>query len=174
MFTNNWKKIIASTMMGDGTVPGVTMVDYLGKSTSLYCYLSKISGATGWHKYMGTVYTSLNGASPCVCFGDGTTSPTEDDYNLSGNIITTISTTVTRSRTNDEDGVIQSAVYTITNTGSESITISEIGMFGYWYTNSSNYTTYLLERTLLDTPVTIEPGGVGQVTYNIRMNLPTT
>ena len=30
-----------------------------------------------------------------------------------------------------------------------------------------------VERTVLETPVTIPAGGVGQVTYTIRMNYPT-
>ena len=173
MFTNNWKKIVASFMTGSGTLPGAKAVSYNGASGNVYCNLSKVAGYTGFYYPMNAVRTSLNNATCGVCFGDGTASPTEDDYNLSGNIITTITATATQSRTSVEDGGIMSAVYTITNTGSESITISEIGMFSYWYTSSTAYSTFLCERSLLDTPVTIEPGGVGQVTYTIRMNYPT-
>ena len=43
------------------------------------------------------------------------------------------------------------------------------------YTGNSIYTTYpyLIERTVLESPITIPAnGGVGQVTYKIRMDYP--
>lgn len=173
MFTNNFYKIMTSTLRGDGALSGVQAVDYTGTRRNLYCYYSRAYSGMGFWTKMKTIYTSLNTASPCVCFGDGTTPPSKDDYKLSGNIISTITATVTQNTTSDEGVTVHSAVYNVSNTGSEPITITEIGMFGYWYYNSSGSSTYLLERTVLDTPVTIPAGGIGQVTYTIRMNYPT-
>ena len=61
-----------------------------------------------------------------------------------------------------------SAVLTITNNNATDITIGEVGIV---YQGSN--TAALLERTVLDSPITIPAGGVSQITYTIRMNYPT-
>ena len=68
-------------------------------------------------------------------------------------------------------------MFTLTNTGSEDFTISELGLVTYAYiTNTNGYcyeNNFLLERTVLENPITIPAnGGVGQVTYTIRMDYP--
>lgn len=105
-----------------------------------------------------------------VVIGSGSTPPTTNDYCME-NQITTVTGTVglTKSIGDNQDYASITALLTITNTGSEDITINEIGLqiktTGNW--------TYLVERTVLDAPVTIASGGVGQITYSIRMNYPT-
>lgn len=176
MFTKNFELRMISGAMRDGLLTGSKAVDYTGVEKTLYSNVSNVATSFSCDYCMGRVLTSLNTASPGVCFGDGTTPVTKNDYKLSGNIITTISTSVNKTFTSDDDngGGTLSAVYTITNTGNNAITISEIGLFNYWYhTNYSNYSTFLLERTLLDRPITIEAGGVGQVTYSISTKYPT-
>lgn len=62
-----------------------------------------------------------------------------------------------------------SSVLTITNGNDTDVTINEIGL-------NLNYTgnwAFLVDRTVLDAPLTIPAGGIGQVTYTIRMNYPT-
>lgn len=114
-----------------------------------------------------------------VIFGDGTTPPTISDYCLSGNIISGITMSSTRSATCTENAAETSVLYTITNNNTEAITIGEIGYIGYnqYYkdstSTSSNSERLLLERTVLESPITIEAGGVGQITYTLRMNYPT-
>lgn len=58
---------------------------------------------------------------------------------------------------------------TITNNNETDITIGEVGIV---YQTGSSYSV-LFERTVLESPITIPAGGVGQVTYTIRMNYPT-
>lgn len=84
------------------------------------------------------------------------------------------------AKLDDDSGTGVRVTYTLTNGGSESITITEIGWFirnismATWSTtsisngNTNNTGTYMLDRTLLDTPVTIAPGEVGQVVYELR------
>lgn len=120
-----------------------------------------------------TSYTSLGG----VVFGTGTTAPALDDYCLSGDLITTFAYTVASFTVDaDDTGVTITALYTLTNTGDDAFTIGEVGLIASTYDNSNyksaNYKC-LLERTVLDTPVTIAAGGVGQVTYTLKMNYPT-
>lgn len=109
-----------------------------------------------------------------VILGTGNTPPTYDDYKLSGDIISTFDYTVATTKTTTENGVQLSATYSITNTGTEAFTISEIGLIASTYPGSTGASyKLLLERTVLDSPVTIEPGAVGQVTYTINVNMPS-
>lgn len=123
-----------------------------------------------WFGKMTTILTSYNGYG--VVFGDGTTEVSKDDNKLSGNVITTISGTAVSQDTCDDAQAIKSTLFTITNTGTEPVTISEIGYFGA-VGFKTFYTNAMFERTLLETPVTIPPGGVGRVIYTIRLNYPT-
>ena len=67
------------------------------------------------------------------------------------------------------------AVYTITNNNAEEITIREVALHVLFYRTTSGSTNgCVIDRTVLDTPVTIPAGGVGQVEYTITFNLPTS
>lgn len=116
-------------------------------------------------RYLGTVSKSVTTSG--VVFGMSDEAPTYNDYFLKGDIITTISGSGVVTLSEDENGCEWSVVHTLVNTGENDITIKEVGYIG-------GYSKYaMLERTVLDSPVTIPPGGVGQVTYTIRMNYPT-
>lgn len=124
---------------------------------------------------MGTVETKQYGTWGSVCFGDGDTAPTIDDYCLSGTVITGISATSNVVASTEGDTNVLTATYTITNNNSTDITIKEIMLnTGYYLTSaSSSYTgSIATDRTVLDEPVTIEAGGVGVVTYTIRFDPP--
>ena len=104
-----------------------------------------------------------------VVFGDGDTPPTLGDYKLSGNIITALSAVANVARS-IENGVAKAiAVYTLTNNSNADVTIREIGAITCYNTSSG----YLVDRTVLDAPVTIPAGGIGQVVYTITFNYPT-
>jgi hypothetical protein len=105
-----------------------------------------------------------------ILFGNGDTPVTIEDYTLSGNIIDANSFTAQANRTVvfDDNGVSITAVYTITNTSGEDILFKEIGMVA----GPTGSELALIERTLLDSPVTIASGGIGKITYTIRMHYP--
>lgn len=113
--------------------------------------------------------------SSYVQIGTGTDAPTFHDYYLSGSQITTVTSTYSDNGfVSDDNGWGKSVTYTITNTGSEAFTIGEIALFYHaksW--SGGSYEYVLMDRTVLDTPLTIEAGGIGQLTYTIRMNYPT-
>lgn len=119
--------------------------------------------------------TAVNNANYCLgfVFGDGNTAPTVDDYMLSGNAVLGYNYTVTVEVIYGDEYIDYQYFYTITNTSDEAITIGEVGVFGelvlYPASGSAKYTNYMIERTAFDTPITIEPDGVGQVTYTLRM-----
>lgn len=115
-----------------------------------------------------------------VIFGDGSTHVTKSDYNLAGNHIKTLSAIVQITRSVDENGVEIKAVYSLTNTGTTDVVIAEMAMLerilsGLTTESNNNrfYFNYIIDRKVLDAPVTIPAGGVGQVTYTIRVNYPT-
>ena len=106
-----------------------------------------------------------------VVLGTGNEPPALSDYKLSGDIVTGFGSTVSFSGENagDETYSQGTAVMTITNNNETDITIGEVGIV---YQTGSSYSV-LFERTVLESPITIPAGGVGQVTYTIRMNYPT-
>lgn len=113
-----------------------------------------------------------------LLFGTDNTPPTVDDYKLAGDVITncTYSKTTTSAITEDGSEGTLTNVYTITNNNDAEITIGEIGLYSEqcWQTAYSACTSYpvLCERTALETPITIPAGGVGQITYTIKMDYP--
>lgn len=115
----------------------------------------------------------LNTSMACdeIIFGNGTTPPTREDYALSGTKVTgSLSrqdeTTATEQL---EDGIKIIRSMFVRNTGTEPVTISEVGWVAstvsYTFTNA--YGNILLDRTLLEEPVTIPAGEVGQINYSI-------
>lgn len=175
MFTRNWYKLVAVSMAGTSGLDTYKSIDGIVRDIcsqpSLIRYGYNSDGnSTPSMRYLRKWYTESAG----VVLGTGTTAPTLDDYALSGNLVNTYTYSATIKNESDENGLTTTALYTITNTGTSAITIGEIGLIADLTTNSSSATYKgLLERTVLDTPLTIEPGGVGQLTYAIRFNYPT-
>lgn len=115
-------------------------------------------------------------------FGTGNTAPTAEDSTLSGNFIPPANyacSASVKTLQNTHECLEVEAVYTITNTSAEAITIGEVfladWMGGKVNSNGSQrYCPVMLDRARLESPVTIEPGDVGIVTYTVRMNYSTT
>ena len=141
---------------------------------------SLVTTAGSSHSYTQTNANKLSTTTSHICvgastitnfhFGDGGVEPTFDDYKLSGTRITTLSGLVNRKRTQDETGITIEYNFTLTNTGTSSITIRELaymgdyGAGGYWV---------MIWRDVLDNPLTLEPNGVGQITHTVKLNYPT-
>lgn len=177
MFTRNWYKTIAKQIAYNSSY-GITFKNLNGEDMELSGDTDTIrlglntntSDVPSLHK-IRTSLTSYGG----VILGTGTTAPTIDDYALAGELITTLSYSSDVSIVSDADGVTYTGRYTISNTGESEITVGEIGLNAQLYYTSYVSTKYfgLLERTVLDEPVTIPAGGVGQITYTIKMVYPT-
>ena len=147
--------------------------------TSLFSVMS-------WGISTGTTYQSAGSnisATFGVAFGDGANPvAARSDYALSGSKISTLKGSIDSKGVSESNGVFTAnAIYTLTNTGTEEITITEVGLIGLCQgpkADSTNNTIYhvstLFDHTVLDTPVTIPAGGVGQVEYTITFNYPTS
>lgn len=168
MFTKNFYGGLWPSLVSDGTTSKQNFTDITGTVRNMY---SSSSCRISIDDSLRNVRTNVSDEG--VVFGNGDTNPTLDDYKLSGDIITTITSSYSKNTVYDEQGTTITTVYTITNTGEDAIKIGEIGLLSVLY-RATNYTaTFLIERTVLDEPITIPAGGVGQVTYAIRMEYPT-
>ena len=107
-------------------------------------------------------------------FGTGTTAATASDYNLESRLTSTQISIATPSEVSFSQGDTYheySVSFGVTNITSETITISEVGLLAAPYYASGSTTVYtLVDRTVLDTPVTIPAGQSKQITYTIRFN----
>ena len=111
----------------------------------------------------------VNNTGYGVSFGTGTTPVTMSDYSIESalgetQISVSYPNSVSYSRDNTFD--MYSVSFGVTNKTAEAITISEVGLIASPY--STNYV--LVDRTVLDTPITIPAGQSKQITYTIRFN----
>jgi len=119
------------------------------------------------------ITSTLTETSSGVAFGSGNTPPTENDhtletpiYGLSGTVNLTTEYDSTNFRFSRQ------LEYTISNNTGADVIIREIGKFVTSYTSStkgasttSNAKSFLVDRTVLDTPVTIPNGEASIVRY---------
>lgn len=88
-----------------------------------------------------------------IYLGTGNVTPTIDDYKLSGELITGL-TSQSQDTSATNNSITFSAI--ATNNTESPVTIKEIGLGGYYY-NSPNC-VFLLTRDVLATPVTLNTG----------------
>lgn len=101
-----------------------------------------------------------------LVIGDGDTPPTLNDYNLSGNIITDFTATTAISHSYENGKLTIIATYNITNTGVSAFTIRE---YGTRIRRKTSGNGAMLIRSLLETPITINPGESGVMSVKITI-----
>ena len=115
---------------------------------------------------------SITNTGTGVSFGTGTTPAVVSDYALQSTlgdtkISVSLPSKVTYSRGDTFDEY--SVSFGVTNKTSDAITISEVGLFS-WASDSSITYNFLVDRTVLDTPVTIPAHETKHIAYTIRFN----
>lgn len=176
MLLRNYYKACAYTNFGSNIADLKPLA--LDGNVSAFSYLrDDFASPSAQYPYMGRVNVgSLNYNNTGIILGSGTTPATLDDYRLENRIVAAnLTTSVDLTKSADENGAYISALITITNTTDEAVTVAECGLHtggASGSTGSAEKNFYLLDRTVLETPITIEPDGVGQITYTIRMNYP--
>ena len=171
MLTNNAYIAMISNYLSDAIIDPQLITFTNGSHATSYSNLRGLY--CPFQINSATLKTSADsGSAPYFAFGDGDATPTINDYYLSGNLITGIVSSTSTVR--KPNGVEKR--FTVTNNNSNEIIIKEICYFGPagWKSDlgSSSGSVLLLDRTVLDTPVTIPAGGVGQVVYTITFNYP--
>lgn len=89
-----------------------------------------------------------------IYLGTGNVTPTIDDYKLSGELVTGLTSQEEKTSVNN-NSITFSAI--ATNNTESPVTIKEIGLGGY-YSGSSKSCVCLLTRDVLATPVTLNTG----------------
>ena len=137
--------------------------------------VSSVSGYL-WNKMnnfaIGSIPTSYAAAG--VRIGTGVTPATADDYTLES-VITSGLTYVNPGSvavTKENGFVAVYATYTVTNTDTTAVSISEIGLFCGPEAMAS-VKPILMDRTVLEYPIVVNPGEAKPITYTIRFNYPT-
>ena len=115
---------------------------------------------------------SVNNAGYGVSFGTGTEPSTASDYALQSPLSNTQISVVAPSEVNYSRGDTfdeYSVSFGVTNNTSDAITISEVGLFSGASDSSSSY-LFIVDRTVLDAPVTIPAHQTKHIAYTIRFN----
>lgn len=102
-------------------------------------------------------------------FGKGTTPPTVDDYTMEDPYVGgefTVQCATAATGTHTEESYSISIVYNVTNTTSEDLSISEIGVFSRHISTGQYYC--LLDHTILETPVVVPAGRTVAMEYVIK------
>lgn len=119
---------------------------------------------------------NVSGSSKGIIVGSGTTPATEDDYCLENKISGLSGSVVSNITGFDTTGNNYYSILniTLTNNSASDVTVSEVGRIVNMYsagskgsTSVSNRYAFLLERTVLDVPVTIEAGSSALIEYRV-------
>lgn len=151
--------------------------------------IKNTNGETRWVSYVnGNLYNTLdpqyNDRWSGVSFGSGTTPPTLDDYKIESIFNNQqINASLTRRvRGIDSNGKpYMELTYIVTNKSNASITVSEVATVTYniavcssYSDTSANNNDILIDRTLLDTPITIPVGDSASIKYRITCDMSFT
>ena len=179
MFVKNYYSLLNERLGGGYSYENLPLMVYGGfnaPSLSSYsnfaiktCLTSHINGSV-------LNNTSNSAPTPGVVFANGNVPVSIEDYKQSGDALSNITVSCSVEVVSDAKGQTITGNYTITNNATEPQTIGEVCIFsGILYrVGSYNQGKYvMIERTVLDSPVTIPAGGTGQVTYTIRLDYPT-
>lgn len=173
MLTKNAKKLILYYLMDSSQTgssnPAPTTIGFILKSISGSTkmanptYFSVFSLINSFN-HMATDPTT-NSVTYIRC-GTGTTAATENDYKLESYVTGLTNDAVVTAVSGNASKKTYTA--TFTNTTDADITVTEIGFFTNCYYNSSvDNDNFLLDRIVLDTPITIPAGESKPITYEL-------
>lgn len=184
MITTWGKRVMATAKNTNYCVPYV----YVINSSNANIPAKTISGNTlyippmysttpTWEPIVSSLVESGNSSSIGVAFGSGNTAATENNYTLENQVTGINATTPTIDTFFDSVNMkyVARLNYVISNDTVASVTIAEIGLFIRFNTattqgNSAstagtNRYSFLIDRTVLDTPVTIPNGDAATIRY---------
>lgn len=171
MLLNNFRRVLVNTissslnlsqtkgMTGEIKTTGGTVCNPASKT---YMDFPQISGlnsncsiciGSGTYDSTSIPTGSFNFSGCQIYLGTGNVTPTIDDYKLSGELVTGL-TSQEKSTTANNNSITFSAI--ATNNTESPVTIKEIGLGGYF--TGSTPCVFLLTRDVLTTPVTLNVG----------------
>lgn len=173
MITNNFKKVMQLLMTShyNSFINNIEIVNVDGVSKSLKYIHTNYTDFFNIPYNMKRINKTTNHSTASIFFGNGEKQVSENDYKLNGAILNDkLECMATVTAENDGDVRKIVGVYTLRNISDSGITIKEVGLVGY----TSDYSTsvyLLIDRTLLDEPLTLAAGETGEITYTIENTL---
>ena len=168
MLTNNAKKAMWLNLVHYDSAPKGKVPVVLTDGSTWY------AAKSNWPLEKGFVWRG-DYITNCLCLGSGTRVPSAEDYCLESLIRNGLTVSLNMSSgVSSEDYYIRYDLL-VTNSGSASVTIAEMGMIGNMSVSqtqgSSSLMTkqLLMDRTLLNTPVTLAPGEQAVIRYEMSM-----
>lgn len=174
MVTRNFKNMLEMVLTASATqYAGCQVIDVDGRSWFLNRKFTSFP-----YSITASLTTTANAAGISIAAGDPI-SAREDDSMV--NLINTITSGVTLTLVSTTSGTDSfGAPYveykiTITNTGSEALTIREVGYkqklhcMKYVGDSGDSEVVFLLDRTVLETPLVIQPGDAGVLHYRLAV-----
>lgn len=168
MVTNNFKKILfggifcsTSTSYNNPSFGYIELVDTNGNDVNIN------GGGYGGGQVQSSLVNALNhlekqesSGALTIKVGTGTTTPTTDDYEIQNEAagITCDSTSIGFT-----SNFTKTYTATFSNSTASNVNITELGLFA----TNSDLQTFLLDRTVLSTPITIPAGESKTITYEI-------
>ena len=180
MITKNFKAIIACLLQSSSTSGNSGGLIPVKDTSGTTQYLS--SKFSAFPYTVGTTVRISTGSQSGIWLVTGTTQPTENDYNLESRITSGLSaSTPTITYGVDISGnPYKELLFTLTNTTSSDISISEIGFFQESFVAAtqgaipgSSATAIMLDRTVLSTPVTVPANDSAAIKYTLKTVMPS-
>lgn len=176
MVTRTFKRMLEMMLTASSTAStGCQVIDVDGRSWFLNRKYTSFP-----YSITASLTTTANAAGISIAAGDPQDASKNDDR--ANNLLNTITSGVTLTLVSTTSGTDSfGAPYveykiTVTNTGSEALTIREVGYkqklrcMRYVGDNSTNEeVVFLLDRTVLETPLVIQPGDAGVLHYRLAV-----
>lgn len=114
-------------------------------------------------------YIGTSASSQGVVFGTGREPVKLDDYRLSGSYLSNLTGSINHTTTfNADNNIIETtAIITVTNGSSSVAVVGEMGLnvmiYGF---------AHMIDRTLLEEPISIPPGEIAKITYKLKFTYP--
>jgi hypothetical protein len=178
-FENFLRTVLLSTWVSNDIYKNYSVLQIINVN-GLPVFLNNSVGSSSFPysvKATPTLYKNNAGIS----VGSDGTAPTKFDYNLKSTISSGISISLSSAKSYyDEPGNnYMTLLLTVTNTSSSEVTIREIGYkqdiscnrmiaSNKSYNNNTYVNVVLFDRTVLDTPLTIQAGDSGVIYYKLE------
>ncbi len=175
MLTNNFKQLMRALLV-EGPQSAALPISLRGFSGKTYQPLIRHLSGSGSMPYSAVsalnFFDSTYGSSPSfVLIGTDGTPVSRDDHSISK--IQNYKITLSNSVELDNNGYPKTTkILVVLNTGTDTTVLRELGYGCFLYareenTSSDGLNAFLIDRTLLDTPVAIAPGESAVVRYSI-------
>lgn len=168
MFTKNFNKILLTLSLNFKTNNTYLDNEYITINSYLNWTERKY-----YIDYSNTTVSKKNTniLNGYIVLGNGNTEPTENDYKLSGTVISlTDQTTEVVTQGWNKDGSME-ILYKVTGTPTSNATISEIGLVKNFYYNLYSTADVLLVREVLDTPIELTNGVAVELYFRLKFKL---